>query len=141
VQQVLLAVGGWLNVNGEAIYCTGPWRIYGVGPAKVAAGSFHDTDTANYTAEDFCFTMKGDALYVIGLAWPANGEAVISSLAQMAGSQRVRAVVLLGNDAKLRFEQRPDGLHVQLTVQPPLNLRMHFASRFERGSNKGSGQI
>jgi alpha-L-fucosidase len=119
VQQVLLAVGGWLNVNGEAIYGTRPWRIYGEGPTKVAAGSFHDTDTANYTAEDFRFTTKGDVLYAIGLAWPANGEAVISSLALTAGSESVRAVVLLGNDAKLRFEQRPDGLHVQLPEQPP----------------------
>jgi alpha-L-fucosidase len=119
VQQVLLAVGGWLSVNGEAIYNTRPWRIYGEGPTKVAAGSFHDTDTANYTAEDFRFTMKGDVLYAIGLAWPANGEAVISSLAQAAGSERVRSVVLLGDDAKLRFEQRADGLHVQVPAQPP----------------------
>ncbi len=119
VQQVLLAVGGWLNVNGEAIYGTRPWRIYGEGPTKVAAGSFHDTDTANYTAEDFRFTTKGDVLYTIGLAWPANGEAVIRSLAQTAGSERVRAVALLGNDAKLSFEQRPDGLRVQLPAQPP----------------------
>jgi alpha-L-fucosidase len=119
VKQVLLAVGGWLNVNAEAIYGTRPWRIYGEGPTKVAAGSFHDTDTANYTAEDFRFTTKGDVLYTIGLAWPANGEAVISSLALTAGSERVRSVVLLGSDAKLRFEQRPDGLHVQLPAQPP----------------------
>jgi alpha-L-fucosidase len=119
VQQVLLFVGGWLNVNGEAIYGTRPWRIYGEGPTKVAAGSFHDTDTANYTAEDFRFTTKGDVLYTIGLAWPANGEAVIRSLAQTAGSERVRAVALLGNDAKLSFEQRPDGLRVQLPAQPP----------------------
>jgi alpha-L-fucosidase len=62
---------------------------------------------------------KGDVLYAIGLAWPANGEAVISSLALTAGSERVRSVVLLGSDAKLRFEQRPDGLHVQLPAQPP----------------------
>src|SRR6201981_3492158 len=103
VQKVLLDVGEWLNTNGEAIYGTRPWRIYCEGATKVAAGSFHDTDTANYTPEDFRFTTKGDVLYATGLAWPANGEAVISSLAQTAGSQRVRAVVLLGNDAILRF--------------------------------------
>ena len=59
VQQVLLDVGTWLNVNGDAIYGTRPWRTYGEGPTKVAAGSFHDTDTAHYTAEDFRFTTKG----------------------------------------------------------------------------------
>ena len=38
------------KVNGDAIYGTRPWRIYGEGPTQVAAGSFHDTDTATYTA-------------------------------------------------------------------------------------------
>ena len=118
VQQVLLDVGAWLSVNGEAIYGTRPWRTYGEGPTKVAAGSFHDTDTANYTAEDFRFTAKGDVLFAIGLAWPASGEAVIRSLATTAGSEAVQAVPLLGSDRKLQFEQRADGLHVQLPGNP-----------------------
>jgi alpha-L-fucosidase len=119
VQRVLLDVGAWLNMNGEAIYGTRPWRVYGEGPTKVAAGSFHDTDTTNYKPEDFRFTTKGDSLYVIGLAWPANGEAVVRSLAASAGSSRVRSVRLLGNDAELKFDQRVDGLHVQLPAQSP----------------------
>jgi alpha-L-fucosidase len=130
VQQVLLDVGSWLNVNGDAIYGTRPWRTYGEGPTKVAAGSFHDTDTAHYTPEDFRFTTKADALYVIGLAWPANGEAVIRSLAATVGSQSVQSVSLLGNDAQTKFQQRPDGLHVQLPPQAPAKyayvLRLTF---------------
>jgi alpha-L-fucosidase len=119
VQRVLLDVGAWLNMNGEAIYGTRPWRVYGEGPTKVAAGSFHDTDTTNYKPEDFRFTTKGDSLYVIGLAWPVKGEAVVRSLAPSAGSSRVRSVTLLGNDAELQFDQRVDGLHVQLPAQSP----------------------
>ena len=119
VQHVLLDVGGWLNLNGEAIYGTRPWRVYGEGPTKVAAGSFHDTDTAHYTAEDFRFTTKGDVLYAIGLAWPENGEAVIRSLVPTAGSNRVRAVALLGTEGTLQFEQHPDGLHVKLPAHSP----------------------
>jgi len=72
-------------VNGEAIYGTRPRRVYGEGPTKVAAGSFHDTDTTRYIAEDFRFTAKGDVRYAIGLGWPTNGEAVIHSLAPSVG--------------------------------------------------------
>ncbi len=119
VQHVLLDVGAWLNMNGESIYGTRPWRIYGEGPTKVAAGSFHDTDTTRYTAEDFRFTTKGDVLYAIGLGWPTNGEAVIHSLASAVGNEHVRSVILVGSDAKLQFEQRADGLRVRLPDQAP----------------------
>ena len=40
---------------------------------KVAAGSFHDTDTAGYTAEDFRFTTKGNGLYQIQSRLEADG--------------------------------------------------------------------
>jgi len=117
VQRVLLDVGDWLTVNGEAIYGTRPWRTYGEGPTKVAAGSFHDVDTTNYTPEDFRFTTKGDLLYAIGLGWPTNGEAVIRSLARTVGSERVQSLALLGNDVKVQFDQRTDGLHVHLSAE------------------------
>lgn len=136
VQSVLRDVGAWLKTNGEAIYGTRPWKIYGEGPTKVAAGSFHDTDTANYTSEDFRFTRKGDTLYAIELGWPSSGEAVIHSLGASAANpenggssanprdsgspvtRRVTSVSLLGSDAKLTFSHAADGLHIQLPPQP-----------------------
>jgi alpha-L-fucosidase len=120
VQAVLRDVGSWLKVNGEAIYGTRPWKVYGEGPTKVAAGSFHDIDTAGYSAEDFRFTTKGNTLYAIELGWPARGEAVIHSLSSSVSStQEIGSVVLLGSDAKLAFEEKPDGLHIQLPAQTP----------------------
>jgi alpha-L-fucosidase len=119
VQQVLLEVGGWLNVNGEAIYGTRPWWTYGEGPTKVSTGSFHDADTRPFTAQDFRFTTKGNVLYVIGLGWPGNREAVIHSLAHNVGGESVQSVALVGSEAKIQFEQRTDGLHVQLPAQAP----------------------
>jgi alpha-L-fucosidase len=126
VQQVLRDVGAWLAVNGEAIYGTRPWKIYGEGPTKVAAGSFHDTDTATYTAEDFRFTTKGNDLYAIELGWPANGETVIESLGTAVGRQPIESVILLGSDAKLQFRQQSDGLHIQL----PANAAGKYAYAF-----------
>ena len=119
VQQVLRDVGSWLAVNGEAIYGTRPWRIYGEGPTKVAAGSFHDTDTANYTAQDFRFTAKGKTLYAIELAWPSGNEAIVRSLAGSVGAGKVAEVTLLGSQAKLQFHQDSDGLHIQLPSGNP----------------------
>jgi alpha-L-fucosidase len=119
VQQVLLAVGAWLKVNGDAIYGTRPWKVYGEGPTKVKPGSFHDTDTLNYTAEDFRFTTKGPHLYAIEYAWPAGGEAVIKSLATgEPDTKPVSGVQLLGSDAKLSFTQGADGLHIHLPAKP-----------------------
>ncbi len=133
VQKALLDVGAWLNINGEAIYGTRPWRTYGEGPTKVAAGSFHDTDTPNYTPEDFRFTTKGDVLYAIGLAWPTSGEAVIRSLGTTLGSQQVQSVDLVGSDAKLQVEQKADGLHVHLPAQEP--AKYAYALRIKFGGS------
>jgi alpha-L-fucosidase len=134
VQQVLLDVGAWLNVNGESIYGTRPWRIYGEGPTKVAAGSFHDTDTTRYTAEDFRFTTKGDVLYAIGLDWPTNGEAVIHSVASTVGTERVQSVTLLDSDVKLQFEQRADGLHVRMPAQARSKYAYALRMTFDHSS-------
>ncbi len=133
VQQVLRDVGAWLRVNGEAIYGTRPWKLYGEGPTKVAAGSFHDTDTGNYTADDFRFTSRGDALYAIELGWPSGAEATIQSLGSVAlPNQEIESVALLGSDSKLQFEQQPDALHIQLPAQAPGKYAFAFRITFSR---------
>ena len=119
VQHVLLEVGSWLKVNGDAIYGTRPWATYGEGPTKVAAGSFQDTKTQQYTAEDFRFTTKGNNLYAIELAWPSGNEAVIHSVAGDAlKGKQIQAVALLGSSAPLTYKLQADGLHIQLPSKP-----------------------
>lgn len=114
-RDILLAIGKWLKTNGEAIYDSQPWRTYGEGPTEVVGGTFQDTKTKPYTAEDFRFTTRDGALYAIEMGWPADGKAVIRSLKPEDG---VRGVTLLGNGRKVPFEQRADGLHLSLPAKP-----------------------
>jgi alpha-L-fucosidase len=132
VQLILLAVGAWLKINGDAIYGTRPWKVYGEGPTQVAAGPVHDTKTPPYTAEDFRFTSKGDSLYVIEMAWPSNHEAVIHSLGSktLGDTRKIQSIVLLGSDTKLDFRQTPDSLHIQLPPQAPGKYAYAFRVRF-----------
>jgi alpha-L-fucosidase len=118
-QRILRDVGVWLKVNGEAIYGTRPWKMYGEGPTKVAEGAFRDTDTEFYTAEDFRFTQKSGILYAIELGWPVHHEAIVHALtpATLEGKQ-IQSIQLLGAPVNLSFEQRADGLHVRLPEQP-----------------------
>jgi alpha-L-fucosidase len=131
VQQVLREVGAWLKVNGDAIYGTRPWKVFGEGPTKVTEGSFHDTDTQPYTAQDFRFTKKDNTLYAIELGWPNDHEAVIHSLARQVGQAKIASVALLGSEAKIAFEQRDDGLHIHLPEQIPGKYAYSFRIQFE----------
>jgi alpha-L-fucosidase len=116
-QDILRAIGRWLAVNGEAIYGTRPWRIYGEGPTEVPEGAFTDTKRAAFTAQDFRFTQKEGTLYAICLAWPGQ-EAHVRALAQDHGPA-INEVELLGHDGALAWRRDEEGLHVQLPADRP----------------------
>ncbi|MGQ9555875.1 MAG: alpha-L-fucosidase [Anaerolineae bacterium] len=119
-QDILLEIGEWLRINGEAIYGTQPWKVFGEGPTEVAEGSFTDTRRSPFTGRDFRFTRKGNVLYAIALAWPGE-EAVIRSLSTNSpyGALNIAWVSMLGYPETLTWEQDEGGLRIKTPPEKP----------------------
>ncbi len=119
--QVLLGTGKWLDVNGEAIYGTRPWKIYGEGPTKSASGSFADQKEP-FNWRDVRFTTKGDVLYVTTLGLPTEPLS-IKALSIKSGNGKIVSIKMLGSDQKVIWKQRDD----DLIIEPSKNYPSEFA--------------
>jgi alpha-L-fucosidase len=117
---VLDGITAWMQVNGEAIYETRPWKVYGEGPNSVKAGSFQGNSISKLGEKDIRFTRNkaNNVVYAIVLGWPAE-PIVVQSLGLSASTQpgKIARVELIGTGERLNWKQTGEGLRVELPRQ------------------------
>jgi alpha-L-fucosidase len=117
---VLDGITAWMQVNGEAIYETRPWKVYGEGPNSVRAGSFQGNSISKLGEKDIRFTRNkaNNVVYAIVLGWPAE-PIVVQSLGLSASTQpgKIARVELIGTGERLNWKQTGEGLRVELPRQ------------------------
>jgi alpha-L-fucosidase len=114
MQERLLGAGRWLSVNGEAIYGTRPWSVFGEGPTREEVGTWgRENGEYLFIAGDVRFTQKGNILYAIILEWPGN-EITLNSLKDI----NIRKISMLGSDRSIQWKQINDGINISLPENP-----------------------
>ena len=85
-------IGAWLKINGEAVYGSRPFEIYG--------------------ENEVCYTRKQGNVYATLLNW--NGKPITLSALHSGGATlgKVSKVELLGSDLLMKFVQDDKGLTV-----------------------------
>mgnify|MGYP001946362301 CR=1 FL=1 len=106
-QAVLRNIGKWLKINGDAVYGTRAWELFGEGPSV-------EDNKSDY---DFRFTKKGDKiLYAFYVRWQGNNAIIKSFSTENIG--KVKEVELLGFK-KVSFTQTRNGLEIILPDKNP----------------------
>jgi len=131
-KHIMAEMGKWLSINGEAIYSTKPWRIFGEGPSPVKKYNKkkgrYDWLSANFTAQDVRFTTKGKAIYAIALDWPENGELTIKSMNsnEQLSSGGINSIEMLGLKNNLQWSRNGSGLKIDVPKEKPCDYAFAF---------------
>ena len=122
ILQTLDEIGVWIAANGEGIYGSRPWKVYGEKPAlseTVKAGNFNE-DKIKYTDQDIRFTTKDNQLYAFCLNVPA-GDIRIRSLGKDSklNNKKISSVTMMGSGEKISWQQEGDALIIKKPAHVP----------------------
>ncbi|XP_038656660.1 tissue alpha-L-fucosidase-like [Scyliorhinus canicula] len=100
-QERLEAMGQWLNVNGEAIYASKPWRVQ------------------KENSTNIWYTSKGSSVYAVFTKWPTDN---ILNLQSPKSSPDTK-VTMLGIPEPLKWRNYPgQGILIALSSVSPFTL-------------------
>lgn len=126
---ILTEIGAWLAVNGEGVFETRPWRVFGEGPTRMKkGGGFSEHAEFTYTDQDIRFTRSkdGKTVYAFFLGWPEEKEILIESFNEENGltADQILSIELLGSQDTPVFKGTDNGISVELPGDKPCEHAM-----------------
>ncbi len=112
VVELLETLAKWMKPNGEAIFGSRPWRVFGEGPQE-REGEADWKEDFHYTPKDIRYTSNKEntMLYAATMGMPAN-DIVLAEVAK--SGLKVASVSLLGSTQKLKWKQTSKALVISL---------------------------
>ncbi|TWT71388.1 alpha-L-fucosidase [Crateriforma conspicua] len=124
--EYLTAFGDFLKVNGQGIYGTRPWKVFGEGPLKIKDGR-QGENRRDFSQQDIRFTTKDATLYAFVLARPTEDILIKTLSSNGLLDQSITGIRMLGSDEVIRWERSINGLTIRLPDEMPDSMVVGFA--------------
>ncbi len=131
-KEVLLGVGKWLDINGEMIYGTSPYKLFGEGSVNREEGGFKDMGSLEYTSSDFRFTEGKGNIYAAAMKPSDDGRYMIRSFAKNGedGSASYKGLIsnvtVLGSCSRIEWSHTDNGLRIETDYMPEGGMPVVF---------------
>ncbi len=119
---ILSGIEQWIAANGEGIYASRPWKIYGENPADetVVKTSMFNEGKLKYSAQNIRFTTKGKTLYAFCLGKPTDDIRMLSLRKNNPYEKKaIASITLLGSKEQLKWHQEDDALVIDKPATLP----------------------
>ncbi|MDG2279940.1 MAG: alpha-L-fucosidase C-terminal domain-containing protein [Flavicella sp.] len=116
-----------MQTNGEAVYGSKYFDIYGEGPTETATGHLSESKNKGFTQADIRFTTNNDVLYAAVLKTPTKDIHV----RYLTDSKiKIKSIELLGSNAKIEFKQSAEG--TTITLPKAVNLEYAWVFKIQQ---------
>ena len=100
-RNIVNGITAWMQINGESIHGTRPWKVFGEGPAAEATYGMNNqgfNEGQSYGSSDVRYVTKDGKVYATIMAWPSAGDYRFKAFGVTSQfySGTVTAVKLLG---------------------------------------------
>jgi alpha-L-fucosidase len=131
--QILEGLSTWTAANGEGIYGSRPWKIFGEN-SKEAQGFKPGRFDENYkfNSKDIRFTTKNGFLYAYCLGTPTEDIRINCLGKNSKLSSPVESIRMLGSEMKLKWKQELDALIIKKPSKLPGWQVLGFKIEFKK---------